>query len=224
LFLDADDLLSPDFISRMGKAWSAARADVLHCAWRGTTLRGEPLYHQVEPLELDGDPFHGLIVHGSPPINAMVVTRAAFERVGGFDESLNFQVDWDFWLRLAVSGARFEGVQGVEAIVRRHANSLSAVAGARLGFAGWAALERQLQGHQPCGICSEMQDEIAQWSRAALVSAGLHLARRLRLPGRFGRQMAIALVCLRHPRIARSAQLRLTERLSFWRHRSALLT
>jgi len=37
---------------------------------------------------------------------AAAVRRSAFERVGGYDDSLRFVEDWDLWIRLLVSGSR----------------------------------------------------------------------------------------------------------------------
>lgn len=61
------------------------------------------------------------------PINTPLVRRDLLERVGFFDSSLPALEDWDYWLRCAVAGARFqfEPLEDTLALVRWHAVSWS---------------------------------------------------------------------------------------------------
>jgi len=44
----------------------------------------------------------GQLVHGNwIPASAVVMRRAAFEALGGFDESIRYADDWEYWLRIA---------------------------------------------------------------------------------------------------------------------------
>ena len=133
LFLSADSL-------PLRVAWNRLRR-------RARSLRAGP------PFDLDWDPFHALAAAGSPPIAALAVRRPAATRVGPFDETESVQADWDYWLRLAASGARFQGVPGNVVIIRRRNDSMSASAGAQLAVAGLAVLERHLSRHQRCPAC-----------------------------------------------------------------------
>ncbi len=155
VFLDADDLLPPHYLARFVEAAAAApRAEVFHCGWRGIDFDdGRVLYGQDLPFDLDWDPFHALAAAGSPPISALAVRRRTATRVGPFDETESLQADWDYWLRLAASGATFQGVPGNVAIIRRRNDSMSASAGTQLAVAGLAVLERHLSRHQRCPAC-----------------------------------------------------------------------
>ncbi len=51
--------------------------------------------------------------------------RSLFERIGGFDSTLRFVADLDYWLRAAAAGARIEHVNEVIAIERIHEARLS---------------------------------------------------------------------------------------------------
>ena len=64
------------------------------------------------------DPFHALAAAGSPHLASLAVRRTTAARVGPFDETESAQADWDYWLRLAASGAPFPGVPGNVAIIR----------------------------------------------------------------------------------------------------------
>jgi glycosyltransferase involved in cell wall biosynthesis len=214
VFLDADDLHPPHYLARFVEAAAAApQAEVFHCGWRGIDFDGCFLYGQETPLDLDRDPFHVLAATGSPPISALAVRRRAATRVGPFDESLTLQEDWDYWLRLAASGATFQGVPGNEAIVRRRDGSMSTSAGTRLAVSGLAILERHLSRHPRCPACVYSDAGLASWRRAVLRSSARDFARRLHLKGRTGRLIGASLAVARAPRLASAAWPALRERL-----------
>ena len=61
----------------------------------------------------DGNIFGGLLYpEGYILTHATLSRRASLMRAGGFDESLSSCVDWDYWMRVAWSGARFTYVPG----------------------------------------------------------------------------------------------------------------
>jgi GT2 family glycosyltransferase len=53
-----------------------------------------------------------MVYEGFILIHVPLSRRTCLEKVGGFDESLADCEDWDFWLRVAWSGARFAFLQG----------------------------------------------------------------------------------------------------------------
>ena len=154
----------------------------LRLAWN-RLRRGRVLYGQDRPFDLDWDPFHALAAAGSPPISALAVRRTAATRVGPFDETESSQADWDYWLRLAASGAPFQGVPGNVAIIRRRNDSMSALAGTQLAVAGLAVLERHLSRHQRCPACIYSDAGLRSWRQAVLRSSARDFARRLHLEG-----------------------------------------
>lgn len=62
-------------------------------------------------------------------INSLLVSRNDILGIGGFDETLYRNEDWDLWLRLALSGVPFECANSRSnndaAVTRIHANGLS---------------------------------------------------------------------------------------------------
>ena len=184
-------------------------ADVFHCGWRGVDFDdGHVLYEQDLPFDLDWDPFHALAAAGSPPISALAVRRTATTRLGPFDENESLQADWDYWLRLAASGATFRGVPGNVAIIRRRSVSMSGSARAQLAVAGLAVLERHLSGHQRCPACTHADAGLRSWRQAVLRSSAQDVARRLRLEGRTGRLVGAAVAVVRRPRLTATAWAR----------------
>jgi glycosyltransferase involved in cell wall biosynthesis len=109
VFLDADDLLLPDALSRM-------------VVTMGAYPRYVACFGQHVKMREDGAPFSGsassalkklptkdtlrhllcgnLIVNGG----ALCIRTAAARGVGGFDTTLSFAEDWEFWCRLAALG------------------------------------------------------------------------------------------------------------------------
>lgn len=61
------------------------------------------------------------------PVNAALLRRSVFERVGFFDEQLRAMEDWDFWRRAARAGIRFQyfDPEGTLALVRAQPESMS---------------------------------------------------------------------------------------------------
>lgn len=91
-FLDADDLLAPFALETFR---AMAIPDGVHCV-AGAQYK-----------VVDGK-LHGMgisnwksIERVNPSVPSMAfVRRSAFDAVGGFDDRISFEEDWDFWLRL----------------------------------------------------------------------------------------------------------------------------
>ena len=102
-FLDADDLLAPfalnAFRSVVGKLPDAI--SVL----AGATIK---VHNGLVVGYSDPPPIEQLITRVNPILPSMVfVRRSAAQAVAGFDERIDFEGDWDFWLRLRKAGYRF---------------------------------------------------------------------------------------------------------------------
>jgi glycosyltransferase involved in cell wall biosynthesis len=201
LFLDADDLLPAGYLERFAvAAREAPEIEVFHCGWRGVSFDGKPLYAVEEPRPIDADPFHELPVCGSPAIDSVLVRRSALARVGGFDPTLRVQADWDFCLRLAASGARFRGVPGNVAVVRRRPDSIASRRYRELGPVGLAVLERHLRGHARCPACARVDASLHNWQRHALINEAQRLADGIGLTGRPAKWIGTFLAVTRQPR------------------------
>lgn len=113
LFLDDDDLLDPDHISRLQAALAAA---VDHqVAYAGVRLRnaaGQGSAVLDEPFDATR-----LWLANYLPIHAVMFARRLHAEGARFDEALPVYEDWDFWHQLARSH-RFLHVPGVSATYR----------------------------------------------------------------------------------------------------------
>ncbi len=107
-YLDADDEYYPDFVARVVEL--RGRADVLVFRYDITCQLPGPRFGQTwthDPAQAIGrmpqvNPFTPL---------AVAHTRELLARVGGFDESIWFEVDWDLWKRFARADATFHCVE-----------------------------------------------------------------------------------------------------------------
>jgi hypothetical protein len=203
LFLDADDLLPAGYLDRFAAAaHEAPEIEVFHCGWRVVSFDGAPLFSEEEPRQIDTDPFHELMYRGSPAIDSILVRRSALARVGGFDPALQVQAELDFCLRLAASGARFRGVPGNVATVRRRPDSVSGRGYYQLGPVAVAVLKRHLRGHARCPACEPAEAALRSVQRGALLMEAQQLASRIGLTGRPARWIGSFLAVARRPRLS----------------------
>jgi glycosyltransferase involved in cell wall biosynthesis len=100
-FLDDDDIWAPEKLASLLGAAGRAGAGF---AYSSVLM----IAADLTPLLVDPGPPPAGLVRRLLEINAIpgggsnvVVDRALFDQVGGFDESLSFLADWDAWLRLA---------------------------------------------------------------------------------------------------------------------------
>jgi glycosyltransferase involved in cell wall biosynthesis len=154
-FLDADDLLEPRKLERQVEFLEATpAADVVYGGTRyfDTERPGERLYGlhgETGPWmpELSGagrELVPALVRMNILAINSALVRREAVDDVGPFDAALPPVEDWDFWLRCALGGKRFEfrDFEGTLALVRTHAASTSRQHASVL--AAWRALRAKI--------------------------------------------------------------------------------
>ena len=105
-WLNADDLLLPGTLDRARAYLNAHPA----CSW----LAGNLVYIDEQDRVLwcarDGHWRDRLYRHAPVRVYGptSIFSRALFEQVGGFDESLHYVMDTDLWLRFKKAGARFE--------------------------------------------------------------------------------------------------------------------
>jgi glycosyltransferase involved in cell wall biosynthesis len=124
LFLDDDDLLVPTALEVMADAL-AARPDYAFVYGRWVRFTGEtpPTPDDQQPPEVaDRNAF--LMFNRIGTAGMVLMRRAAFEAVGGFDASLKKVEDWDMWLRML---ARYPALNVGRPVLfyRLHANNVS---------------------------------------------------------------------------------------------------
>jgi glycosyltransferase involved in cell wall biosynthesis len=124
MFLDSDDLLSPDAIRNLAHATCRNASNLSQCGWKS--------FRSVEDLDLlvghlptQAELLPLLINTNAGPVHSFIVEKDLALDVGGFDPTLNSCEDWDFWLRCANHGVSFSTIPFVGAFYRDSPNSMS---------------------------------------------------------------------------------------------------
>ena len=124
LFLDSDDQIAPTHLERMvGMLLANSTLDAVHCGWQRilpSGVLGPP--HMGSDQE---DLFEYFACNAVLAIHACILRRKLALAVGGFDASLATCEDWDFFQRVARTGARFGRVPEILAFYHVRANSAS---------------------------------------------------------------------------------------------------
>ncbi len=129
MFLDADDVIAPDALGALVDALGAHRDRVALCAWswlvragvRWTVAPGLP------PAPPGGDAIGGWLAGWYAPPCAVLWPRAAFERTGGWDETVVADQDGDLMLRALIGGLGITVAAGGHAYYRDHGTARASV-------------------------------------------------------------------------------------------------
>jgi GT2 family glycosyltransferase len=127
-WLCADDYYFPDTLGRVADVFRT-HPDTDVVFGHGVHVSEEGAFEEYFP-STDPDPaalFRGCSI--CQP--ACFVRREAMERIGGLDTSLHYCMDWDFWLRLHESGARFRFLDELLVAVRVHSRTKTQSGGRR---------------------------------------------------------------------------------------------
>ena len=105
--LDADDRFRPEKLARQAAVLDA-RPDVglVYTGWDVVDADGQPLPHQGWSRD-EGDVLPRLLVGNLAHPVAVMLRRGPMLEVGGFDETLQVNEDWELFLRLALHGGRW---------------------------------------------------------------------------------------------------------------------
>lgn len=127
LFLDADDWVSEDLLERSRHtASSDAAVDLLAVDALGVDHRTRNvLYRHYERASFAHAQQRRAILEQNFLLTGVSVRRAAWARIGGFDESLPICEDWDCWMRMILSGSRVALLDGGLLFRRHHDHNLS---------------------------------------------------------------------------------------------------
>ena len=124
LFLDSDDHIAPTHLERMvGMLMADRRLDAVHCGWQRILPSG--VYGPSRLASDHEDLFEYFAFQCCFPIHACVLRRDLAVAVGGFDATLITCEDWDFFQRVARTGAHFGQVPEPLAFYQVRANSAS---------------------------------------------------------------------------------------------------
>ena len=112
LFLDADDRIAPTHLERMaGRLTADPSLDAVHCGSQHILPSGAAGRPRFGSDKSDLFPFLAFQCHFD--IHACVLRRDVALAAGGFDLSLTTCEDWDFYQKVARTGARFGRVPEV---------------------------------------------------------------------------------------------------------------
>lgn len=138
LFLDADDIFHHQKIqAHLEHFVQVPDADISYGRSR-YFLSGKP-EENFSSIALDNNDWMpcvsgnattvmpALVVNNIMPICSAMLRRSVVERVSNFDNALKWVEDWDYWLRAAAAGCRFEfsDDERLAAFIRVHDTSLS---------------------------------------------------------------------------------------------------
>lgn len=184
-FHDADDLIAPEFLAKLGPSCDA-RHDIVTCAadWIDEDTRRILISWRFEAAELTRAPFAHLLRHAMG-MNNSIIRKTSWAAVGGCDERLAIWEDADVHIRLARAGARFHYVPEVLTWSLRRADSFS-----HNYLKGWRcrllALESYAAGPLPPGAgpalaeaAEEAAGELATLGDEAAARRGLALCQIL---------------------------------------------
>lgn len=121
---DHDDTVEPRFYERLRAEFvSQPERDVVHCYLASMDAEGAPRngHFPTSPpayASVRGT-LQNLLHENTVGSVAAIFTRRAYDDVGGF-RNLHFGQDWDFWIRVAAHGGRFELVAEELATHREH--------------------------------------------------------------------------------------------------------
>jgi glycosyltransferase involved in cell wall biosynthesis len=123
-FQDSDDLWAPEKLeSQLAALADAPGARWCYCAAQGLLSDGRPdeAAGPVAPVPVSGWILDALVAQtAGVTVPSVVLERALFDQVGGFDESFQFGEDHDLWLRLA-EAAPCVGLPQRLVTIRQHA-------------------------------------------------------------------------------------------------------
>lgn len=131
--LDSDDVWLPTLLQELVAVLDAdAALGVAYARAQGMKAQGVPLPQLLGARErFAGDTLTSLVYGDFICPMAVMIRRAALEQVGGYDESLFANEDWDVWMRIAQSyGIAY--VPRVLARYRFHAQNLTRSDSARM--------------------------------------------------------------------------------------------
>jgi glycosyltransferase involved in cell wall biosynthesis len=123
-FLDADDLLLQGKLKEQVAFLEAhAEYDVVYSRVKYFRENGKRNYYTVRRATPSGDIAPLLVYANFITMNSPLFRRSAAERVAGFDLTYSRYEDWDFLLRLLLTGSRFGFMDATHALCRMHGDN-----------------------------------------------------------------------------------------------------
>lgn len=115
-WVSADDLMLPNCLKKVARAFERSGADVVYGRGYFIDERGD-IVGSYPTRSMNRWLLRRFCYISQP---SAFVTRQAYEQVGGIDPDLKYCFDYDLWLRLSESGARFTYVDEFLSATRLH--------------------------------------------------------------------------------------------------------
>jgi glycosyltransferase involved in cell wall biosynthesis len=124
--LGSDDVWLPDLLAELAPALDAdPELGLIYARAQGMDAQGQPLPQMLgAPMKFPGDTLKSLLYGDSVCGLACLFRRECIDRVGGWDESLIANEDWDIWIRMA-QHCRFSYRPEILARYRIHPQNLT---------------------------------------------------------------------------------------------------
>jgi len=148
-WLNADDELVPDALSKVSEIFGRGHCDVLCGACLYVEHESVRHVRRVTPRDLDL-----LTIDDAVHQPSCFWSRRWHERVGGLNEHLHYGMDWDLWLRLARAGARFQTTDEVLSVYHVTGTNKTTVGGERRNRELYELLRRY--NHGPWRLLTEL--------------------------------------------------------------------
>jgi len=174
-FLDADDILLPGKIAaEVGLLRATPTIDIAYSGWHYIDESGARMPQRGWSRE-QGDLLPRLLLGNVIHPHAATVRRSAFERVGGFDETLTSVEDWDLWIRLSIAGSRWGAIDSAALEYRVRTDGMHANPGRMLTnrlrvldktFASLPGVRQDLQRLRGPAYANAHLEAAADWIRS----------------------------------------------------------
>lgn len=125
-FLDADDYLAPEKIAdQLQFLQEHPECDLVYSKVRFFQDREARTFSAPKRITPAGDVLEQLLYGNFITMHSPLIRRSAIDRGGAFDVGLSHNEDWEFLLRLSISGAKFCFMDRFHAFCRLHGANTS---------------------------------------------------------------------------------------------------
>jgi len=118
-FLDSDDCMLPNNLETLA-ALLDARPEASIAYGRYYWFHDNGQISRPDGPTFDGQIFHQLVLEETMMLGTALIRRACVEEIGGFDETVRYQMHWDFYLRLAQAGFTYACCKCNVTLIRVH--------------------------------------------------------------------------------------------------------
>ena len=167
--LDSDDLWTPEHLDTVIQVYRRGESDLVH---GGSLLFDSATGKELEvraPSPADLAEFPVSLYTGRYVIqpSSVLLTRALWQKVGGFNPRFRYVEDREMWLRCARAGARFAYTGAITCRYRKHSSALSKHA-APMAIAAAEVCEQHVDWERlPRGL--RQQETVAAWTSAGRI-------------------------------------------------------